>query len=168
MGGTFRRCSRLALLCFVSLALRAACGDMLAAVDDDPDGVRDGAAVFAAGSAQPEAGALAGTRHSCLICSMLAMLVKCLLAMSSTISRPRAASRRSPDAVIEPSGKATAAATLRRSGVSGSMLSRFGILQRIVVSRLKKKRCPGPKKYESRLVTEVGRRRAAKPAELTI
>ena len=41
--------------------------------------------------------------------------------------RPRSASRRSPDAVIEPSGKASAAATPSRSGVSGVTLSGGGI-----------------------------------------
>jgi hypothetical protein len=34
--------------------------------------------------------------------------------MRSIVSRPRAASRRSPLAVIEPSGNASAAATLKR------------------------------------------------------
>jgi len=63
---------------------------------------------------------------------MLASVVKSLPAIRSITSRPRALSRRKPDAVIEPSGKATAAATLRRSGVSGSIFSRFGIVQRIV------------------------------------
>src|SRR5258708_33101518 len=52
--------------------------------------------------------------------------------MRSMINRPRAPSRRSPDAVIEPSGNAIAAAILRRSGVSGIMASRPGIEQLIV------------------------------------
>jgi hypothetical protein len=39
---------------------------------------------------------------------------------------------RSPDAVIEPSGNASATATLRRSGVSGPTWSGDGIVQRIL------------------------------------
>jgi hypothetical protein len=46
--------------------------------------------------------------------------------MHSIKSRPRAASRRRPDAVIEPSGNASAAATESRSGVSGLISSRGG------------------------------------------
>jgi hypothetical protein len=49
-----------------------------------------------------------------------------LPATRSMTSRPRAASRRRPDAVIELSGKASAAATLSRSGVSGLMSARDG------------------------------------------
>jgi hypothetical protein len=40
--------------------------------------------------------------------------------MRSIIRRPRAASLRRPEAVIEPSGNASAAAMLSRNGVSGS------------------------------------------------
>src|SRR5579862_7788106 len=46
--------------------------------------------------------------------------------MRSIKSRPRADSFRRPDAVIEPSGKATAAATGSRSGMSGLIASRGG------------------------------------------
>ncbi len=46
--------------------------------------------------------------------------------MRSTTRRPRLASRRSPEAVIDPSGKAKAVATLSRSGVSGLISSRDG------------------------------------------
>ena len=47
--------------------------------------------------------------------------------MRSITRRPRSASRRSPDAVIDPSGNAIAAATPSRSGVSGVILSGGGI-----------------------------------------
>jgi hypothetical protein len=47
--------------------------------------------------------------------------------MRSMARRPRAPSRRSPDAVIEPSGKASAAAISSRSGVSGVIFSGGGI-----------------------------------------
>jgi hypothetical protein len=47
--------------------------------------------------------------------------------MRSIIRRPRAASRRNPAAVIEPSGNAIAAATPNRSGVSGVTWSGDGI-----------------------------------------
>jgi hypothetical protein len=47
--------------------------------------------------------------------------------MRSTTRRPRALSRRSPDAVIDPSGKASAAAISSRSGVSGVIFSGGGI-----------------------------------------
>jgi hypothetical protein len=58
---------------------------------------------------------------------MLAKVVKSFPATRSITRRPRSASRRSPDAVIEPSGKASAAATPSRSGVSGVILSGAGI-----------------------------------------
>ena len=48
------------------------------------------------------------------------------------ISRPRALSRLSPATVIEPSGKASAAATPSRSGVSGLISSREGTLDRVM------------------------------------
>jgi hypothetical protein len=58
---------------------------------------------------------------------MLAKVVKSFAAMRSMTSRPRAASRRNPDAVIEPSGKASAAAISNRRGVSGVTFSGGGI-----------------------------------------
>jgi hypothetical protein len=44
------------------------------------------------------------------------------------VRRPRALSRRSPAAVIEPSGNAIAAATPNRSGVSGVTWSGDGVV----------------------------------------
>jgi hypothetical protein len=44
------------------------------------------------------------------------------------------ASRRRPDAVIEPSGNARAAATLSRSGVAGPTSSRNGIFELMCVT----------------------------------
>jgi len=58
---------------------------------------------------------------------MLAKVVKSFPATRSITSRPRSASRRSPAAVTEPSGKAIAAAIPSRSGVSGVILSGGGI-----------------------------------------
>jgi hypothetical protein len=69
--------------------------------------------------AEVEPGWVLSTRHSSLILLTLAKVVKSLPAIRSMTSRPRAASRRSPDADSEPSGKANAAATLNRSGVFG-------------------------------------------------
>lgn len=50
---------------------------------------------------------------------MFAKVVYCFPAICSMISRPRPASLRRPDTVIDPSGKAILAATERRKGVSG-------------------------------------------------
>jgi hypothetical protein len=50
---------------------KASRGDMLFAVDDDPDGFRNNAAPLPAGRAEPQVGAFASTRHSSLIRSML-------------------------------------------------------------------------------------------------
>jgi hypothetical protein len=47
--------------------------------------------------------------------------------MRSMVRRPRVPSRRSPAAVIEPSGKASVAAISSRSGVSGVIFSGGGI-----------------------------------------
>jgi hypothetical protein len=47
--------------------------------------------------------------------------------MRSMARRPRAPSRRKPDAVIEPSGNASAAAISSRSGVSAVIFSGGGI-----------------------------------------
>jgi len=53
------------------------------------------------------------------------------------MSRPRAHSLRNPDAVIEPSGNATAAATARRSGSCGLTSSeRFDVSIMLATSRL--------------------------------
>lgn len=51
--------------------------------------------------------------------------------MRSITSRPRAHSRRKPDADIEPSGNAIAAATASRSGVLGSASLQVGSAFRI-------------------------------------
>jgi hypothetical protein len=59
--------------------------------------------------------------------SILRNVVKSFPATRSMTRRPRSASRRSPAAVIDPSGKAMAAAIASRSGVSGVILSGVGI-----------------------------------------
>lgn len=59
--------------------------------------------------------------------------------MRSMMSRPRALSLRNPEAVIEPSGNAMAAATESRSGSCGPIASRcFGVSIMSVKSRLAK------------------------------
>jgi hypothetical protein len=55
--------------------LKASRGDMLFAVDDDPDGACDGTAVLATDPAKPQVGAFASTRHNSLMRSMLAKVV---------------------------------------------------------------------------------------------
>lgn len=62
--------------------------------------------------------AFAGTRHDSLMASMLFKVVKSLPAMRSIRRRPRAASRRSPDTLIDPSGNASFAAIASRRGAS--------------------------------------------------
>jgi hypothetical protein len=57
---------------------------------------------------------------------MFSKVVKSLPAMRSRTSRLRVASRRRPDAVIEPFGNAIRAASARRSGVSGLIVSKGG------------------------------------------
>src|SRR5436190_23273733 len=101
---------------------------MLAAIEDDPRCATENFAALApSGRTEPQAGTFASTRHKALIRSILAKVVKSLPATRSITRRPRSASRRSPDAVIEPSGKASAAAISSRSGVSGLILSGGGI-----------------------------------------
>src|SRR5262249_59206780 len=58
-------------------------------------------------------------RHFSLMLAMAASVVKSLPAMRSIMSRPRAASRRNPEAVIAPPGNATAAAMSNLSGSFG-------------------------------------------------
>src|SRR5258708_36069320 len=77
---------------------------------------------------KPESGTFGSTRHNSLILSILASVVKSFPAIRSMLRRPRAASRRSPAAVIEPSGNAIAAATPNRSGVSGVTWSGDGVV----------------------------------------
>jgi hypothetical protein len=59
-----------------------------------------------------------------LMRSIYARVVYSLPAMHSTIKWPRARSRRSPETVIGRSGKASAAATLSRSGVRRNLAER--------------------------------------------
>jgi hypothetical protein len=73
------------------------------------------------GRLKPESGWFGDCRHRTLISSIAASVVNCLPAILSTASRPRAASRRKPEAVIPPPGKASSAALERRSGACGLM-----------------------------------------------
>lgn len=63
----------------------------------------------------------AGTRHSSIIRLIALSVVKSFPATRQMRSRPRLASRRNPDAVIEPSGKANLAAIDSRRGASGAI-----------------------------------------------
>src|SRR5262245_5997706 len=89
---------------FSAIALRCACADLPSGIEDDPVG----GSVAALSEVQSWRGGWA--RHFSLMVAMAASVVKSLPAMRSITSRPRAASRRNPDAVIAPPGKATAAA----------------------------------------------------------
>jgi hypothetical protein len=64
-----------ALFRFASLALKASCGDVLVAIDDDPHGAGNNSAVSAASRSEPQSGTFALTRHSSLIRSMFASVV---------------------------------------------------------------------------------------------
>jgi hypothetical protein len=91
---------------------------MAAGVLDDPNRGGDCAPAVPARRSFPESGALATARHFSRILSMLANVVNCFPAISSTSNRPRLISRRSPLTVMPPAGnpKRTASASLR--GVS--------------------------------------------------
>jgi hypothetical protein len=65
-------------------------------------------------------GSLFGTRQSSLIRLISSSVVKSFPAMRSMRKRPRAASRRNPDTVIDPSGKANFTAIESRRGASGA------------------------------------------------
>jgi len=103
---------------------------LMFSVADNP-GCAMGDVAFSVSSfpTEPETGAFRSSRHSSLILSMLASVVKSLPATRSMTRRPLLASRRNPVTVIVPSGKAIAAAMLNRRGASGSMSSRCGILR---------------------------------------
>lgn len=86
---------------------------------DDPDGSVNEFSIDVPRFPFVQPGSFAWTRHSSLICLMSSSVVKSLPAMRSMHSRPRAASRLSADAVSDPSGNASLAATERRIGASG-------------------------------------------------
>jgi hypothetical protein len=85
-------------------------------VADDPHG--GASSVF---WLEPESWAFGATRHAALIREMAASVTKCLPAISSASSRPRAISRRKDEALIAPQGNAIPAATSSRSGVSSDI-----------------------------------------------
>jgi hypothetical protein len=88
-----------------------------AAISDAPHSLLDDSPVVVpARRLQPESCTFAVTRHCSLIWLIALSVVKSFPAIRSIARRPRAASRRNPLAVIEPSGKASAAATASRSG----------------------------------------------------
>src|SRR5262245_36132257 len=103
-----------------SFARASACADFPAAVPDDPCGWF-GSVGSLAGGLEPEARAFASTRHSSLIRSIAASVVKSLPAICSMTSRPRAASRRNPLTVMPPWGNAARTASDNRNGASSSV-----------------------------------------------
>jgi hypothetical protein len=104
-------------LSFRSFALAETSASFDAAISDAPYGLFDDSTVLVPSRwLQPEPGAFGSTRHRFLISLMALSVVKSFPAIRSIASRPRAASRRNPLPVIEPSGKASAAATASRSG----------------------------------------------------
>src|SRR5262245_23484113 len=110
-----------------SVALAETSASFDAAVADNPHGLFDDSTVLISPRwLKPEPGAFASTRHCFLISLIARRVVKSLPAIRSIVSLPRAASRRSPLAVIEPSGNASAAATLSRIGTSSPICGRGG------------------------------------------
>jgi hypothetical protein len=104
-------------LSFRSFALAETSASFVAVVSNTPHGLFDDSTVLVSSRRlQPEPGAFGSTRHCFLISLMALSVVKSFPAIRSIARRPRAASRRNPLLVIEPSGKASAAATASRSG----------------------------------------------------
>ena len=85
---------------------------------------KDSASLPPSGWSEPQAGSFAATRHSPLI---VGCIEGCVVFAGYSLDdrRPRFASRRSPLAVMEPSGKAIFAATVSRSGLSGAKGGNF-------------------------------------------
>src|SRR5450755_289195 len=110
----------------LSLARKDSCGNFALSIADGPDGVGDEASVLSFGLSFVESPAFADTRHSSLTRSLCASVVKSLLAMRSIMRRPRKASLRSPELVIDPSGNASAAAVDSRIGSLGVISLRRG------------------------------------------
>jgi hypothetical protein len=99
--------------------LSKCCGDLSAAVEDNPGGPPEDFLVNPVPGPKPEMGTFASTRHLSRILLMSASVVNALPAMISIASLPRRASRRKLFSVMLPSGKQSAAATDNRKGVSG-------------------------------------------------
>jgi hypothetical protein len=113
---------------FATVISAAARALLMSAVSDDVDGgVRNPAFLVSAFPAEPKSSSFGCNWHNSLMRSMLAKVVKSFPAMRSMTRRPRAPSRRSPAAVIEPSGNAITAAISNRSGVSDVTFSGGGI-----------------------------------------
>ncbi|HWX05839.1 MAG TPA: hypothetical protein VN065_08415 [Bradyrhizobium sp.] len=93
---------------------------MAVSILDDPDGLMSDFSIAMSGFSLIESGAFAWTRHSSLIRLISSRVVKSFPAMRSIRNRPRAASRRNPDTVIDPSGNANFAAIESRRGASGA------------------------------------------------
>jgi hypothetical protein len=111
----FRPNTALGPFSFSNFLRSASRGDVPFTVADDPvRSLREFSFLISALSSEVESRSLASTRHSSLIKLMLARVVP---AIRSTMRRQRANSFLNPDVVIEPSGKARAAATESLSGV---------------------------------------------------
>src|SRR4051812_38921084 len=124
----------------LSLARKDSCGNLAVSIADGPDGVGDETSVSSLGLAFVESRAFADTRHSSLMRSICASVVKSLPAMRSITSRPRNASLRSPELVIDPSGNANEAAVDSRMGSSG-LTSLRRVDDALIVARSRDVRC---------------------------
>ncbi|MBB2964376.1 hypothetical protein FHU13_004791 [Methylobacterium sp. R2-1] len=105
------------LMSACNVAFAASCRAHFGAVSDDSlSGSDDTTLGIAAGSDEIETGAFGCVRHSFLMRSIASSVVYSFPGTNSVTSRPRSRSRRRPEAVLPPSGKASAASA-RRSGV---------------------------------------------------
>ena len=103
------------------LACSAASPDFARSIADDPGGsTHHSSNSVALLGFEPEPSPFGLTRHFFLISSILRSVVNSLPATFSTLRFPRSLSRRSPDTVMPPSGKAILTAVSRRNGASGS------------------------------------------------
>jgi hypothetical protein len=97
----------------------AASADLILSVSNDPGGASDepafGVAFF---GFEPQSGTFGMSRHRFLISSMARNVTNCFPAIVSISSLFFAASRRNPETVIPPQGKAIRTASFKRSGVS--------------------------------------------------
>jgi hypothetical protein len=100
----------------IKLTWSAACALSVSSIADDPDGL-----TCTVGFAQLEACAFGLTRHASIMSLIARKVVNCLPAIVEMASLPLAASRRNPLTVMPPCGKASAAASAKRSGVSSVM-----------------------------------------------
>jgi hypothetical protein len=110
------------LFSFFASICAALSANLASAVLDEPPCIfNDFSACISAGWSEPKTGTFAGTRHFSIISWIAAKVVKSLPAIRMIASRPRDASRRSPETVMPPCGKAIATASASRNGASGAI-----------------------------------------------